>query len=388
MPSSTTMAGRSRENQSKTRRNVPTGDTGASKTAFTRPLLRWFGRQARDLPWRRTRDPYAIWISEIMLQQTRVRTVTPYYERFMQHFPTVQSLARARIDTVLKLWEGLGYYSRARNLHRAAREIESRFEGHIPETREELLSLPGIGAYTAGAIASIAFGRREPLVDGNVIRVLCRVFRIRENPKEAAVQKRIWSIAENLLPARRPGDFNQALMELGSEICLPRTPLCDECPLRKVCQARLRGEQTELPIRVRKKPVPFYAVVVGLVERHGRILIDKRRPEGLLGGLWEFPGGKVQPGESLEEALGREISEEIGIRIRVDAPIAIVDHAYSHFRIRMHAFRCTYISGTPQCLGCDDLKWVWPRDLDRYAFPAANNKIIRALRRQKKPATP
>lgn len=304
----------------------------------------------------------------------------PYYQRFVRRFPTVHTLAKARLDSVLKLWEGLGYYSRARNLHKAAQEIVTRFGGQLPQTRSELLSLPGIGAYTAGAISSIAFSQREPLVDGNVTRVLCRVFRVRRNPKEAAARKTLWSLAEELLPSRRPGDFNQALMELGSEICLPRVPLCDVCPLRKVCLARLHGEQAELPVRTRKKQIPFYMVTVGVIERNGRILIDKRKPEGLLGGLWEFPGGKTQPGESLEEALLREVAEEIGIGVRVDGPIATVDHAYSHFRIRLHAFHCTYLSGTPRCLSCDDIKWVWPRDLDRYAFPAANRKIVQILR--------
>ena len=350
-----------------------------SPAAIRRPLLRWFDREARDLPWRRTGDPYAIWISEIMLQQTRVRAAVPYYERFVRRFPTVHTLAKARLDSVLKLWEGLGYYSRARNLHKAAQEIVTRFGGQLPETRSELLSLPGIGVYTAGAISSIAFGQREPLVDGNVTRVLCRVFRIHRNPKEAAVQKKLWSLAEELLPSTRPGDFNQALMELGSEICLPRNPQCEVCPLRRTCLAKRHGEQNRLPVRRRKKPIPCHTVVVGVIERNGRVLIDKRPSEGLLGGLWEFPGGKKQSGESLEEALHREVLEEIGIRIHVGEPIATVDHAYSHFRIRLYAFRCTYVSGTAQCLGCDAVKWVRPGDLHRYAFPAANKKIIRAL---------
>ncbi len=350
-----------------------------SPSAIRRPLLRWFDREARDLPWRRTRDPYAIWVSEIMLQQTRVQAAVPYYERFMRRFPTVQKLAAARIDSILKLWEGLGYDARARNLHKAAQEIVTRVGGQLPGTRSELLSLPGIGAYTAGAVSSIAFGQREPLVDGNVTRVLCRVFCVRRNPKEAAVQKKLWSLAEELLPAARPGDFNQALMELGSEICLPRDPVCDDCPLRRVCLARRHGEQARLPVRARKKPIPFHTVVVGVIERDDRVLIDKRPTDGLLGGLWEFPGGKKRSGESLEKALRREVLEEIGIRIRVGEPIATVDHAYSHFRIRLHAFRCTYVSGTPQCLGCEAIKWVRPGNLRRYAFPAANKKIIRAL---------
>ncbi len=343
-------------------------------------LLDWFAGNARDLPWRRTRDPYAIWISEIMLQQTRVPTVMPYYERFLNRFPTVKHLARARVDAVIKLWEGLGYYSRARNLHRAAQEIVARFGGHLPASREELLTLPGIGRYTAGAIASIAFGRLEPLVDGNVTRVLCRVFRIKGNPKEAAIQKRIWAIAEKLVPEGHAGAFNQGLMELGSEVCLPRHPRCADCPANRWCEARLHGEQDSLPTRVPKKQLPFHTVAVGVIYRNGRLLIDQRKPDGLLGGLWEFPGGKKRRGESLEAALRREVREELAVTVRVGRLLAVVDHAYSHFRVRIHAFECTYVSGTPHCIACADFKWVRPGDLDRYAFPAANKRIIKILR--------
>jgi A/G-specific adenine glycosylase len=315
-----------------------------------------------------------------MLQQTRVQVVVPYYARFLKRFPTVQRLAGARLDTVLKLWEGLGYYSRARNLHRAAKVIVARFDGHLPPTRNELLTLPGIGRYTAGAIASIAFGRREPLVDGNVTRVLCRVFRIEGSPKNLAVRQRIWSIAEELLPETNVGRFNQSLMELGSEVCQPRRPRCQDCPVRQICAARLHDKQDSLPARVPKKPLPSYVVAVGVIYRDGRILIDKRKPHGLLGGLWEFPGGKKRRGESLKAALRREVREELGVSIRVGPLLAVVDHAYSHFRVHIHAFECTHVSGEPRCIACADLKWVRPSDLGRYAFPAANNKIIQALR--------
>jgi A/G-specific adenine glycosylase len=315
-----------------------------------------------------------------MLQQTQVATVRPYYERFLHRFPNVERLARARIDTVLKLWEGLGYYSRARNLHQAAKEIAKRFEGHLPADKEDLLTLPGIGLYTAGAISSIAFGKREPVVDGNVTRVLCRLFRIRENPKQADVQKKIWSIAETLLPRVRPGDHNQALMELGSEICLPRRPQCDTCPLSPFCQARIHSEQNSLPVKVAKKPLPTVTVAVGVIYKDGCILIDKRKPEGLLGGLWEFPGGKKHPRESLPAALRREVREELQITIRVKRSLLVVDHAYSHFRVRLHVFECAYVCGEPKCITCTAFKWVRPENLNRYAFPAANKKIIEALR--------
>ena len=346
-------------------------------------LIRWFAENARDLPWRRTTDPYAIWLSEIMLQQTRVATVLPYYERFLKRYPTVEKLARARLDTVLKLWEGLGYYSRARNMHQAAKEIVTRFDGRMPRTRDELLTLPGIGRYTAGAIASIAFGERVPIVDGNIERVFCRVFRLHGNPKETVIQRRIWSIAEALLPQENVGHFNQALMELGSEVCTPRNPRCEDCPIRRLCQARRHNEQNMLPERSPKRPLPSHTVVVGVIYREGRILIDKRKPEGLLGGLWEFPGGKVRPRESLKAALRREVREELTIEVEVGRLLATVDHAYSHFRIRLHAFECDHASGEPRCVTCTDLKWVRPRDLGRYAFPAANTRIIKALRSEK-----
>jgi A/G-specific adenine glycosylase len=343
-------------------------------------LLQWFAANARDLPWRRTKDPYAIWISEIMLQQTRVQAVVPYYERFLKRFPTVRKLARTRLDTLLKLWEGLGYYSRARNLHQAARQIVTRFGGQLPASREELLTLPGIGRYSAGAIASIAFDRPEPVVDGNVTRVLCRLFCLAGSPKNPAVQEKIWSLAQELLPSARVGRFNQALMELGADVCRPRSPRCDECPLRHLCRAKKEGVQESFPARVPKKRLPFHTVVVGIIRREGRILIDKRKPDGLLGGLWEFPGGKQRRGESRPAALRREVREELALAVRVGGEIAAVDHAYTHFRIRLHAFECAWLAGEPRCVTCTDFKWVRPGDLGRYAFPAANKKIIAILR--------
>lgn len=344
-------------------------------------LLEWFDKNARDLPWRKTKDPYAIWVSEIMLQQTQVDTVEPYYHRFLKRFPTVQRLARARLDTVLKLWEGLGYYSRARNLHQAAKQIVRDYEGDVPRTKQALLSLPGVGPYTAGAIASIAFDLDEPLVDGNVIRVLCRLYRIHENPKSGATQKRLWKIARELIPPGRAGAFNQALMELGATVCSPRSPKCEVCPLQKKCLARRHDEQETLPRRADRKPLPHQDVVVAVIYKNGRILIDKRKPDGLLGGLWEFPGGKIENGESHTTALKREIREELGISVRTIRPLITVQHAYSHFSVTLHAFTCTYATGTPQCRTCVDFKWIYPKQLDNYAFPAANKKIIAALRK-------
>lgn len=344
-----------------------------------RGLLGWYRRQARDLPWRRTEDAYAIWISEIMLQQTRVTAVQPYYERFLKRFPTVEKLARAKVDSVLKQWEGLGYYSRARNLHQAARVIVREYRGWLPETTNELQKLPGIGRYTAGAIASIAFGLKEPVLDGNVTRVFCRVLRIRENPQQTKVQKRLWKTAQQIIAKGKAGTLNQALMELGAMVCLPKQPRCEECPLEKLCAARKSGEQEKLPVRKKKKRLPHYKVAVGIVRKAGWILIDQRQPNGMLGGMWEFPGGKQKRNESLEETVKREVREELGVHVITGEKLAEVEHGYSHFRVTLHAFNCRYVSGEPQAIGCAACKWVRAKDLKRYAFPRGSRKIIEAI---------
>ena len=344
-----------------------------------RGLLVWYRRHARDLPWRRTKDAYSIWVSEIMLQQTRVTAVQPYYERFVKRFPTVEKLARAKLDSVLKMWEGLGYYSRARNLHKAAQVIVTEYQGQLPETVEQLRTLPGIGRYTAGAIASIAFGLKEPVLDGNVTRVLCRVLRIRENPQQSKVQKKLWKTAQQIIARGNAGTLNQALMELGAMICLPKQPRCEECPLGKLCLARKFDEQDKLPLRREKKTLPHYKVAVGIVRKGGWILIDQRRPNGMLGGMWEFPGGKQKRNESLKNTVTREIREELGVRVKTGEKLAEVEHGYSHFRVTLHAFDCRYVSGEPQAIGCAAWKWVRAKDLQRYAFPRGSRKIIEAI---------
>jgi len=331
------------------------------------------------MPWRGQADPYTVWVAEIMLQQTQVKTVKPYYAAFMKRFPTVRRLAEADLGDVLKTWEGLGYYSRARNLHRAAAKVVADFGGELPGEVEQLRKLPGIGPYTAGAIASIAFGRDEPVLDGNVARVLCRVFVIRRNPAESTTRKRLWSLARQLLPPGGAGAFNQALMDLGATVCTPRSPRCDRCPVALPCAARARGEQARLPRKAPARPLPHHDVVAGIIRKRGRILIDRRKPHGLLGGLWEFPGGKREPGETLEEALRREVREELGIRIRVGRELIVVEHAYSHFRITLHAMECRYLSGRTRAIGCDAFRWVRPEELDRFPFPRANRKILAAL---------
>lgn len=353
-------------------------------TTLRRRILAWYAAAARDLPWRATRDPYRIWVSEIMLQQTQVDTVIPYYRRFLRAFPTLKALAAADIDDVLKCWEHLGYYARARNLHKAAGVILHDHGGHLPMTAEGLAALPGVGRYTAAAIASIAFGQDAAALDGNIRRVLCRLFRVQANPRDGKTQQQLWALAADLLPSGQAGNFNQALMDLGATICTPRSPRCARCPVTLHCQARLHKQQNELPKAVKKTPVPHYRVAVGVIHgkaaNAGRILMAKRKADALLGGLWEFPGGKINRGESAAEAAKREIAEEIGINVKVGERAALVRHAYSHFRVTIEAFHCKHVSGKPRAIACDKIRWLRPQDIRRLAIPKASDKILAALK--------
>lgn len=314
-----------------------------------------------------------------MLQQTQVQTVIPYYERWLKTFPSFEALAKTPLNKVLKLWEGLGYYSRARNLHALAKAVVKNHKGRLPNDPEALLALPGIGRYTAGAVLSIAFNERFPLVDGNVQRVFARLFAIREDIRLPKTQKKFWELAESLLPKQTPGDYNQALMELGATICVPRNPRCPECPVRKNCRARAFGIQNELPVKGKAAPTPHHHIGAGIIWHKDRILISQRPLNGLLGGLWEFPGGKQEPGESLKQTVQREIAEELAIHVRVGKKVAAVNHAYSHFKITLHAHECVYVSGEPQTIGVRAWKWIRPPELRRYAFPAANQPIIEKI---------
>ncbi len=345
-----------------------------------RQLLRWWRTHKRDLPWRRGRTPYRVWVAEMMLQQTQVATVEPYYRRWLKAFPSFRALARATQDQVLKCWEGLGYYSRARNMHAAAQQVVKQRNGRLPPNVNELRRLPGIGPYTAGAIASIAFGADEPVLDGNVIRVLCRLFAIRRDPRQQQTRKDLWALAGTLVPAGRAGDFNEALMDLGATICTPAAPTCDACPLADTCKALAAGSQNRLPLKTKAAPVPHHAIAVGVIVKNGRVLIDRRKNEGLLGGLWEFPGGKIGRGESAIAAVRREVAEEVGIEvIPDDQPFATVRHAYSHFRITLQAFLCGHVKGRARAIDCAAVKWVPIGELTSYAFPRANQKVLAAL---------
>ena len=347
---------------------------------ISKRIVDWYAHHQRDLPWRRTRDPYAIWVSEIMLQQTRVDTVIPYYMRFMERFPTLQKLAGASIEEVLKAWENLGYYSRARHLHRASQKVLEEFRGIVPENRSELLSLPGIGTYTAAAILSFAFDKNIAAVDANVVRVLCRIFAVQKPPQEGRTRKRILNMADKLVPEGNSSSYNQGLMDLGATLCTPRKPSCERCPLNDLCVACSRGLQEELPVTTKGAPIPHKEMTAGVItDKSGRVLIVRRPEEGLLGGLWKFPGGEKGKDETLKRALQKRILEETGFQVGVQQKVTSVRHAYTHFRITLHAFRCSL--DLPQGQGAKNpyLQWAPFSRLKDYPISKADRMIIEAL---------
>ncbi len=361
-------------------------------------LLYWQRAHLRTLPWRNApagqRSPYAVWVSEIMAQQTRLATAETYFMRWMARFPTIHALADAELQEVLKLWEGLGYYARARNLHKAARMVVQEHGGVLPCTRTELLSLPGIGDYTAGAILSLAYGQPEPILDGNVKRVLSRLYDIETSIDDSSTVKRLWRLSEDLVRAAgtNAGAFNEALMELGALVCNPRAPHCDLCPVLQYCFAYASDTVDSRPVRRERMRTPYYDVTAAVVwqgEPHDSQLLIAQRPlDGMLGGLWEFPGGKVEPSDaSFAACLQREIQEELAIEIDVLEPITQVQHAYTHFRITLHAFHAQLIHGTPQAVECADWRWIDWCDLNEYPFPVTDQKVIQALGRERNAAS-
>jgi A/G-specific adenine glycosylase len=349
------------------------------KSSFQQSLLKWYAANHRKLPWRETRDPYRIWVSEIMLQQTQVDTVIPYYHRFLKAFPSFKALAQAPLGKVLKLWEGLGYYSRARNLHALAKTVHRKYGGQLPSDPEALRALPGIGPYTAGAILSIAFNQDRAVLDGNVERVLARRKGWTHDLRTAEARKASWALAESLVPKGKAGDYNQALMDLGATICTPHNPSCDTCPTHAGCIGRNRRLTDVIPLKRKTKTLPHHQIGAGVIWKKDRILISQRPLNGLLGGLWEFPGGKQEKGESISHCIEREIREELGIRVKAGRKLADVDHAYSHFKITLHIHECRYLSGDPKTLGCRAWRWVKPSQLKNFAFPAANQPVIRQI---------
>src|ERR1700677_3097633 len=337
-------------------------------TQIQKHLLDWYNRYKRDLPWRRTQDPYAIFVSEMMLQQTQVKTVIPYYGRFLSELPNWEYLAKAPEEKVLKLWEGLGYYRRARNLHAAAKKIIDEFSGLLPQTREEILKLPGVGQYSAGAVLSIAFQKAEPLVDGNVIRVFSRLFVLRGNLKTGETHEKVWEIARALIPSERPGDFNQALMELGATLCLSENPQCLLCPLFQFCEAAQRGIQTdlpEMPKAAKNIEVPIAAL---LVEKKKKILVKKRdENEKWLKGLWEFPSVE---GKTMDEAR-QKLEKEYNVTAE-NKSYKSIRHQITNHKIHLDLF----IAANKKTIKTTThLKWVTPSELEELPFSSAQGKL-------------
>jgi A/G-specific adenine glycosylase len=320
-------------------------------------------------------SPYGIWIAEVMLQQTQLSVVLPYWQRWMATFPTVDALATSSLEEVRLQWQGLGYYSRARRLHEAAQLLVER---PWPRDLDGWMALPGVGRTTAGGILSSAFNAPTPILDGNVKRVLARLHAHGRPPSRD--QPRFWQWSEELLDQSRPRDFNQALMDLGATVCTPRRPGCDQCPWRDSCAAYASGDPSGWPVVEEHKPIPFQVIGIGVViNEAGDVLIDQRLEEGLLGGMWEFPGGKQEPGEPIEACIVRELMEELGIKVSVGEGLITVDHAYSHKKLQFVVHLCRWISGEPQPLASQQVRWVRPEQLKNYPFPAANARIIEAL---------
>jgi A/G-specific adenine glycosylase len=338
-------------------------------TALSRLLLKWYYRHGRTLPWRDHPDPYAVWVSEIMAQQTRVETVIPYFEKWMKLFPDIQSLANAPEREVLNAWEGLGYYSRARNLHKAAKIVSEKFNGELPRNLDDLRSLPGIGRYTVGALASLSFGMDEPALDGNLRRVFSRLYDVTAFADSPAGEKILWELAAQNLPKGKAGDYNQALMDLGATICIPKNPRCLTCPLLKICQAREHGTQAARPVLKPKKKVPHYTHAAAVVVKRGRVLLAQRPAAGLLGGMWEFPNARVKDNPTRE--LTAVVSATYNLRLKKKDALGIIQHAYTHFKVTVHAFRCEAVS-IPKG---ENLKWVKIAELGDYPM----GKIDRAI---------
>ena len=356
-------------------------------------LLDWWEEHGRHwIPWKLRADgsqpepgeslcALSTWIAEVMLQQTQLQVVLPYWQRWMRAFPTLEALAGAEQEQVLLLWQGLGYYSRARRLHQGARQLlEQGSMGADPWPRslEAWLALPGIGRSTAGSILSSAFDLPFAILDGNVKRVLARLIASPRPPARELAG--LWRLSEQLLDPQRPRAFNQALMDLGATVCTPRDPACGTCPWQGHCAAYAAGTPADYPVKDAPRELPFQVIGVGVVfNERGQVLIDQRLEEGLLGGLWEFPGGKQEEGEAIEATIARELREELAIEVSVGEALIHVDHAYSHKRLRFEVHCCRWLSGEPQALACQQWRWVDPADLGNYPFPAANARIIAAL---------
>ena len=352
-------------------------------SALSDQLLNWYAQNARSLPWRINPHPYHVWISEIMLQQTKVETVIPYFNRWIERFPNISSLAKANQSEVLQVWEGLGYYARARNIHRAAQIIVNLYNGELPQDPKILKSLPGIGAYTANAIASIAYQENVVTLDGNIMRVIARLTALNLPVKSKIAQQKIHDFANDILPNGKAGQFNQALMELGALICTPRKPDCIHCPLINECQAYREGLQEQIPLKTPKNPIPHITVTAGVIWQDNRVLIAQRPQKGLLAGLWEFPGGKVEKDETLQGCLLRELHEELDLPVNVEKKIGVFHHAYTHFKVTLHAFYCLPFPGhSPRPQNHQALYWADPSELANFPMGKIDRNIAQTLTKE------
>ena len=341
-------------------------------------LLKWYDAKNYTFPWRNCNSPYKTWISEVMLQQTQVKTAIPYFNKWMDSFPNIQDVANAQIDTILKHWEGLGYYSRAHNIKKAAEIICNTMKGNFPSDKS-LRSLPGIGDYMEGSIMSIAFNKPYPAIDGNVKRVFSRL--LCENFNSSQEIKILKKYILSTIHKKRPGCFNQAIMDLGREICKPSSPLCDQCPINNNCIAYNSDLISKYPSKISKKQIPSFDVVVGfIINRNKKFLITKRPKNKMLGGLWELPGGKREKGESLKNSLVREMKEEINVDINIDRKIGMIQHSYSHMNIKLHGYVCNIKKGKIRKKECDDAKWININQIDDYTFPKASHKLFSIIK--------
>jgi A/G-specific adenine glycosylase len=339
----------------------------------------WYALNRRDLPWRRTGDPYRIWVSEVMLQQTQVDTMLPYYRRFIRRFPDVHRLALADRQTVLKYWEGLGYYSRARNLHRAASMVVDDFGGRFPDAWEGWMQLPGVGEYIASAVSSIVYGLCHAVVDGNVKRVLARLSCLDHPANRSAAKKAYQRLADRLLDRSRPGDHNQAVMELGALVCKPRRPLCSECPVRNFCCALKSGGVDRYPRRVERPRLPERHLAAGVVMKKGKILVVRRPDDGLLGGLWEFPSGEIPDGGDPAEACARGMLDAVNLSVTVENRLTVVRHTYTHFKLRLEVFACRWRSGRVRRRQYPAHKWIALSAVGTLPLHKATLKVLAAI---------
>jgi len=345
----------------------------STRVKIQKYLLSWFSKNQRPMPWRTLQSPYRTFISEIMLQQTQIKTVIPYFERWMKAFPDVSALASAPIDDVLKLWEGLGYYTRARNLHKTSKIIVEKHGGKIPGDYASLIALPGIGRYTAGAIASIAFKKPVPLVDGNVFRVLSRIFNIHQDISKPASQKIFYDTAAALVPDKNPGDFNQALMELGSLVCFPVMPHCTACPLSSVCAAYRKGNQESLPVKSKAAQKKEVRIAAAIILNGNKILVRKRPPKGIWGGLWEIPSISLPGKNSFQELIERHISEEYKMKVTPAGKEAPITHHLTHLKMTISPF----IFRTNKANVNSTSRWILYSGMRKLSFPVPYQNLLK-----------